>query len=92
MCDLFYFLEGVAIASYAEDTTPYNANKTNDLVIREIEYFSEFHFKWFNFNYMKINSGKIHVLLSGNDNMSANIDDHAIISENKNELLGIILD
>ena len=37
---------------------------------------------------MKINSRKSH----GNDDVSANIDDHTIISENKNELLGIILD
>ena len=29
---------------------------------------------------------------SGNDNVSANIDNHFIISENENELLGIILD
>ena len=35
--DLFYFLEGfvvVTVASYADDTIPYNANKTNDLVIK----------------------------------------------------------
>ena len=92
MCDLFYFLEGVAVASYADDTTPYTASKTNDLVIKEIEHFSEVLFKWFDFNYMKINSGKSHILFSGNDNVSANIDNHTIISENKNELLGIILD
>ena len=41
---------------------------------------------------MKINSGKSHILFSGNDNVSANIDNHTIISETKNELLGIILD
>ena len=41
---------------------------------------------------MKINSGKSRILFSGNDNVSANIDDHTIISENKNELLGVILD
>ena len=41
---------------------------------------------------MKINGGKSYILLSGNDNGSANIDNHTIISENKNELLGIILD
>ena len=41
---------------------------------------------------MKINSGKSHILFSGNDNVNANIDNHTIISENKNELLGIILD
>ena len=32
------------------------------------------------------------MLFSGNENVSANIDDHTIIPENKNELLGIILD
>ena len=92
MCDLFYFLEGVAVASYADDTTLYTANKTNDLVIKEIERFSEVLFKWFDLNYMKINSGKSHIMFSGNDNVIANIDNHTIISENKNELLGIILD
>ena len=92
MCDLFYFLEGVAVASYADDTTPYTANKTNDLVIKEIEHFSEVLLKWFDFNYMKINSGESHIPFSGNDNVSANIDIHTIISENKSELLGIILD
>ena len=41
---------------------------------------------------MKINSGKSHILFPGNDNVSANVDVQAIISGNKNELLGIILD
>ena len=41
---------------------------------------------------MKINSGKSQMLFSGNENVSANIDNHTITSENKNELLGIILD
>ena len=40
---------------------------------------------------MKIKSGRSHMLFSGNDNVSANIDEHSIISENKNELLGILL-
>ena len=62
-----------------------------DLVIKEIEHFFEVLFKWFDFNFMKINSGKSHMLFSGNDNVSANIDDHISISENKNEIVGIIL-
>ena len=41
LCELFCFLEGVAKAIYADNTTPYSANKTNDLVIKEIEHFSE---------------------------------------------------
>ena len=47
LCNLLYFLEGVTVASYADDTTAYTANKTNDLVIKEIEHFSEVLFKWF---------------------------------------------
>ena len=53
--DLFYFLEGVAVA---DGTTPPSAYKTNDLVIKEIEHFFEILFQWFDFSYMKINSGK----------------------------------
>ena len=92
MCDLFYFLEGVAIASNADDTTPYTANKINDLVIKEIEHFSKVLFKLFDFNYMKISGEKSHILFSGNDSVSATIDNHTIRSENKNEPLGITLD
>ena len=39
-----------------------------------------------------MNNGKSHILFSGNDNVSASIDDNTIISGSKNELLGIILD
>ena len=41
---------------------------------------------------MKINSGKSRILLSGNGHVSVHIDNNAITSENKNELLGIVLD
>ena len=41
---------------------------------------------------MKINNGKSHALFPRNYNISATIDDNTIISENKNELLGMILD
>ena len=92
LCDLLYSLEGVAIASYADDTTPYSSNKTNDLVIKERKDFSQVPFQWFDINYTKINSGKSHVLFSGNNNVKVNIEDNTIISENKNEMLAIILD
>ena len=41
---------------------------------------------------MKTNSGKCHILFSGNGNVNANIEDNTTISQNKNELLDIILD
>ena len=39
---------------------------------------------------MKINSGKSNIRFSGNDIVSASIDNNAITSENKNELLGVV--
>ena len=41
---------------------------------------------------MKINNRKSHILFSGIDNISGNVYNNIIISENKNELLNIILD
>ena len=60
--NLFYLLEGVAITSYAGDITPCSAKKTNKVVIKEIEHFSEVLFKWFDFNYMRINCQKRYIL------------------------------
>ena len=41
LCDLFYFLEGLAVASYTDDSTLYSVNKTKNLVVKEKEHFSE---------------------------------------------------
>ena len=35
LCNLFYFLEDVAVASYADDATPYSVDKLNYFVINE---------------------------------------------------------
>ena len=48
-------------------------------------------FKWFNKNYMKVNSDKSHLLMSGNKT-NANIDNNRIESEDIHELLGITID
>lgn len=55
-----------------------------------MEHIFEILFELFDFNYMKFNSGKSHTF-SGNDSLSANIDNNAITSANKNEVLGIFL-
>lgn len=41
---------------------------------------------------MKINSGKSHILYSGNDIESVNIGRNVITSESKSKLLNIVLD
>ena len=32
--DLFYFMNGVTVASYADNTTPYIVNKAKDLITK----------------------------------------------------------
>ena len=67
---MFYFLEGFDIANYADDSTPYCAES----VVNNLEHSSTILFKWLNNNYMKVNTGKSHLLLSGNSRATATID------------------
>ena len=55
------FLDGTDIASKADDTTPYNTNLTQEVVINKSGESSSIFFKWFNNNYMKVNSHKRHL-------------------------------
>ena len=57
-----------------------------------MEYFFKDPFQWFDFSCTKVSSGKSHILFSENDSVRANIYNSTIISKNKNELLGIILE
>ena len=89
-CDLFYFLKGTDIASYADDTTPYNTNFIQEQVINKLAKSSLILFKWFNNNYLK---EKSHVLISVNKVAIANIAN--TVSNLKmymSELLGIAID
>ena len=56
LCDLFYFLEDIDIASYADDTTLYIVKETKESVINALETSSAKLFKWFSNNFMKANS------------------------------------
>ena len=65
ICDMFYFLEGFDIASYADGTTPYCAGKSAEFVVNNLEQSSTILSEWLNNNYIKVNTGKSHLLLSG---------------------------
>ena len=49
-------------------------------------------FKWLSDNYMKANTGKSHLLVSGNVRDTVNIDSNYIESEKEQVLLGITID
>ena len=92
ICDMFYFLEDYDIANYADDSTPYNVDKNVESVVNNLEHLSPILFKWLNNNYMKVNTGKSHLLVSGNVRSKAKIDNNYIESEKEQVLLGITID
>ena len=89
---MFYLLEDYGIANYADDSTPYSAKSNHKLVIEELEKSSSILFKWLQINYMKVNTDKNHLLLSGNIKLISNIDYNLIESEKEQVLLGITID
>ena len=65
--DLFYFLENTDITSYADDNTLYSAEKNRETVINTAETSSQVLFNCFSDNFMKSNSGKSNLLMSGTE-------------------------
>ena len=92
LCDLFYFLEDLDIASYADDTTIYTVSEKKESVIRALETSSSLLFGWFNNNFMKANSDKSHLIMSCAEATTAVIDGLPIDSSKTEVLLGITID
>ena len=67
LSDLFLFIKNKDVASYADDTTPYEIGGNSAYVIHNFEILGNILLNWFNDNSMKANPGKYHLLLSGND-------------------------
>ena len=92
LCDLFYFLEDLDIASYADDTTIYTVSKKKESVIRALETSSSLLFGWFNNNFIRGNSDKSHLIMSCAEATTAVIDGLPIDSSKTEVLLGITID
>ena len=88
ICDMFYFMEDFEIANYADDSTPFSAKLNHKSVVEELEISSSVLFTWLRNNHMKANTEKSHLLLSGSNRLTANIDGNVIESEDNRILLG----
>ena len=62
LIDLFYECEESNTACYADDTTPYPCVRNTQTVISELESISSNLFHWFQYNHLKANPGKYHLL------------------------------
>ena len=89
---MLYFLEDFDIAKYADDSTPYNADKNVEFVANNVKHSSSILFKWLNDNYMKVNTNKSRLLVSGNVRATAKIDNYYTESEKEQVLLVTTID
>ena len=92
--DLFFVLDGIDICNFADDTTPYICGKNLSEVLEELEKHSEKALQWFEYNFMKMNPDKCHLLISGykHEVCFASLDSNIIWEDNTVKLLGITID
>ena len=96
ICDMFCDINDRDIASYADDNTFYASSRNLDAVTNKLEESTNngFNalFQWLRNNHMKANAYKCHLLVTGNYELSANINEFEIKSSKKEKLLDISID
>ena len=86
LIDLFHECEESNIASYADDTTSYSCARETQTVISDKLFHS------FQYNHLKANLGKCHLLLSSKTATDISIGDASLKTSTKETLLGILID
>ena len=74
LADLFFVVNNIEIASYADDNTPYMIADNVDDLTTSLEQASNGLFEWFKNNLLKSNANKCHLWVSTNDRVSMNVD------------------
>ena len=78
---MFYFMEDFEIANYADDLAPFSTELNHKSVVEELEISLSVLFTRLQNNYMKANTEKSHLLVSGSNKTTANIDRNVTESE-----------
>ena len=92
--DLFYILDESSVCNYADDTTLYVCDDSIKQLFSRLEHDCYLAINWFENNYMKLNTDKCHLLVSGHKHevTFAKVGDDKIWEKNKVKLLGITID
>ena len=87
-------LREIEFCNFTEDTTPYVCDSNLKTVLAKLEHNSELAFVWFEVNYMKQNTDKCHLLVSGNkqEHMWAKLAQDVTWESNSVKLLGVTID
>ena len=92
--DLFFFLKDVGICNFVDDTTTCIFNESLANVLKSFEKNSMLAIRWFENNYMKLNTDKCHLIVSSCKYKEAwrNIGKELIWKSNNVKRLGITTD
>ena len=63
--DLFFLLKDSDVCNFANDTTPYACSKDIEELFLKLEESSDLSVMWFENNFLPLNTGKCHMLVSG---------------------------
>ena len=92
-CVTFLFsVNETDFASYADDNIPYVTGYSIEDVINSPENVSVKLFKWFAGNQMKANKDQCHLLVTGSENITINVDGSIIGKSICEKLLGVNVD
>ena len=92
LADLFFTVNDIDIAGYADDNTPQMIADDVDDLITSLEQASNGSFEWFKNNLFKSNADKCYLLVSTNDKVSMNVDRFKIDKSDTEKLLGVEFD
>ena len=87
--NLVYKCEKRDIVSYTDDTTPYSCGNGTQSVIAELQITSNKLFHWIEFNHLKANPDRSHLLLSSKTPINVSIFDVSLATSTTETLLGI---
>ena len=92
--DLFFSLKNIHVCNFADDTTPYVCDKSIENVMKLLEENCEIALCWFENNYMKLNTDKCHLIVSGykHEQIWAKIGKDKIWESSDVKLLGVTID
>ena len=82
------------MCNFADDTTPFVCDTDLETVLNKLENNSAIAITWFETNYMKLNTDKCHLLVSGkkHEHTWVKLGKHKIWESNSVKLLGITID
>ena len=92
--DLFFALKDIEVCNFADDTTPFVCDLDLNTTLKKLEENSAMALTWFETNYMKLNSDKCHLLVSGHhyEEMFVKIGNDIIWESKSVKLLAITID